>query len=75
MGSSELRLTLFAFLVHWTNVSTKTNLSLSMSKKTYQPKSRKRSRRHGFLKRMNTKGGQAVITRRRRQGRKRLTTA
>ncbi|MFZ3032171.1 MAG: 50S ribosomal protein L34 [Candidatus Moraniibacteriota bacterium] len=46
-----------------------------MSKKTYQPKSRKRSRRHGFLKRMNTKGGQAIITRRRRQGRKRLTTA
>lgn len=45
-----------------------------MSKKTYQPKSRKRARRHGFLKRMNTKGGRAIIMRRRRQGRKKLST-
>ena len=46
-----------------------------MSKKTYQPKSRKRARRHGFLKRMNTRGGQAIIMRRRRQGRKQLAVA
>ena len=45
-----------------------------MSKQTYQPKKRRRSRRHGFLKRMREKTGQEVIKRRRRQGRKRLTT-
>ncbi|TXH07183.1 MAG: 50S ribosomal protein L34 [Candidatus Moraniibacteriota bacterium] len=42
------------------------------TKRTYQPKKLRRARRHGFLKRMSEKGGQAVITRRRRQGRKRL---
>lgn len=43
-----------------------------MSKKTYQPKARKRARRHGFLKRMNTPGGRGVVASRRRKGRKNL---
>jgi len=40
---------------------------------TYQPKKKKRSRTHGFLKRMSSKGGKKVINQRRQKGRKKLT--
>lgn len=43
----------------------------SMSR-TYQPKKRKRARTHGFLKRKRTAGGRAIISRRRKKGRKRI---
>jgi large subunit ribosomal protein L34 len=44
-----------------------------MPKRTFQPKKRQRSKEHGFMKRMATRAGRAVLKRRRLKGRVRLT--
>jgi large subunit ribosomal protein L34 len=44
-----------------------------MPKRTFQPKKRKRSRVHGFMKRMASKAGRAVLARRRLKGRTKLS--
>ena len=42
-------------------------------KRTYQPSTKKRQRKIGFRARMATVGGRAIIRRRHRKGRLRLT--
>lgn len=46
---------------------------MSKGKMTYQPNRRKRSKVHGFLKKMRSPGGRKVLSRRRAKGRKRVS--
>jgi large subunit ribosomal protein L34 len=44
-------------------------------KRTFQPNRSRRRKVHGFRARMSTRGGRAIIRRRRAKGRKRLSAS
>jgi large subunit ribosomal protein L34 len=44
-----------------------------MPKRTWQPKKKKRLKKHGFLKRMSSKGGKNIIKNRRAKKRTKLS--
>lgn len=46
---------------------------ITVVKRTFQPNNRRRSKVHGFRKRMATRAGRAVLAARRRKGREKLS--
>ena len=56
----------------WVGKSASGSIRKTIMKRTYQASKVRRARTHGFLVRMKTRGGRAVINARRAKGRKRL---
>jgi large subunit ribosomal protein L34 len=46
---------------------------VAKGKRTFQPNNRRRARVHGFRLRMRTRAGRAIVSGRRRKGRRSLT--
>ena len=56
-------------------VSKKVQECSPMPKRTFQPNRRHRAKTHGFLSRMKTKSGAAVLSRRRAKGRHKIAVS
>ena len=67
-----------AFQVYWGTVAYRKEIeqeSSQMPKRTFQPNRRHRAKTHGFLTRMKTKAGAAVLSRRRAKGRHKIAVS
>ncbi len=66
------------FEVYWETVATRKEIEQEwnqMPKRTFQPNRRHRAKTHGFLTRMKTKAGAAVLSRRRAKGRHKIAVS
>jgi large subunit ribosomal protein L34 len=66
------------FEVYWETVAYSKEIeqeSIQMPKRTFQPNRRHRAKTHGFLTRMKTKAGAAVLSRRRAKGRHKIAVS
>jgi large subunit ribosomal protein L34 len=50
-------------------------IEMAKGKRTFQPNTRRRARRHGFRLRMRTRAGRSILAARRRKGRSRLSVS
>jgi large subunit ribosomal protein L34 len=50
-----------------------TDFGVLMTKRTFQPNTRRRAKKHGFRARMATRAGRAVLSARRAKGRAKLS--
>jgi large subunit ribosomal protein L34 len=66
------------FEVYWATVADRKEIEQEwsqMPKRTFQPNRRHRAKTHGFLTRMKTKAGAAVLNRRRAKGRHKIAVS
>jgi large subunit ribosomal protein L34 len=66
---------LFKALALLSQADTFSDRNTIMPKRTFQPNRRRRSKVHGFLVRMATKAGAAVLSRRRAKGRHKIAVS